>query len=1090
MRISIPLFLLLIFVVFFSGQAYPQRIPFRNYTTEDGLAQSQVLCIHQDSKGYLWFGNGSVISVYDGAKFVTYTTKDGLPTRNLVYTMLEDRTGNLWLGTLGGGICRFDSSICNRDHAVIYNTDNGLPNNQIFCSFQDSRGGIWFGTDSGAVRFNGKDFKVFSTDEGLPASRIRAIAEDNDGNLWFSAWGEGVYKYESGIFNHYSARDGLANDHVYAIVKDKKGMLWFATRSGLSGLNPNEPDRGFITFTVDDGLVYGKIYSLAVDRANNLWLGSDSHGICKYDGKSFVVYNTSNGLINDRVYCIIEDREYNIWFGTIGGISKLTNQQFENYTTEYGLCNSYVTAVAQDRRGDFWFGTNGGGVSKLSHGEFTNYTTEDGLSHNVVRAICDDAYGNMWLGTRGGISIFDGKRFPSIGPDQGLVSDYVRDIAIDQNGNFWIATDNGVSRIEKGTRHITNFTTQDGLAHPSVWAVLCDRHNVLWFATYEGGVYKFADGGFTCFNKSDGLTGNQVFSILEDSDGNLWFGTTSGVSKFDGENFTNYTAEDGLSSNSVWLILQDRDHNLWFGTNRGIDRFDGATWRNYDARSGLAASEINIHSGIVDRDGKLWFGSVAGVTKYDPSKDIPRNIPPLIYIEQLQISDVPFPLDNAQRLAHDQNNIAFDFLALSFGDQSALQYRYFLEGFDRTWSKISSRRYAKYTNLKNGHYTFNVEARNRDGIWSSKPAKFSFVITPPLWQTLWFKLLVTIFAVCSALGIHLLRTRAIRLRNVALEKKVATRTKDLKISEAKYRNIVENIEDVYYRIDNAGNLVMMSPSGLRLMGYDSVQDLLGKNIVNEFFENAEAAQSFFDKVRKEGRLLRYEFRPRLADGNRIIAEGNSRLFLDEKGNEIGIEGLFTDVTERRRAEENLRKSREILQSMVDNVDYGLCVMDLERRILESNRKMREWFPDVADGVHPFWSQDSAHGDKAIANVPTVHTIEISKKTANVEHKHTPSKVSYQITAVPVFDEHNRAVATVEIIEKREPGQDQVFITICSGCKNVRLAKKTDTSPEVWIDIETFVIEHLPKLHSENIAFIHGLCSPCVERLYGKILRRT
>ena len=193
-----------------------------------------------------------------------------------------------------------------------------------------------------------KYFAFIKTQKGafgsvtVAACRIRAIAEDNAGNLWFSTWGKGVYKYESGKFQHYSTHDGLTNNHVYAIVKDKKGVLWFATRSGLSRLDPNEPDRGFFTFTVDDGLVCDKIYSLAVDRINNLWLGTDGGGICKYDGKSFVAYNTSNALINDRVYCIMEDREYNLWFGTIGGISKLTNQQFESYTTEYGLCTTLI----------------------------------------------------------------------------------------------------------------------------------------------------------------------------------------------------------------------------------------------------------------------------------------------------------------------------------------------------------------------------------------------------------------------------------------------------------------------------------------------------------------------------------------------------------------------------------------------------------------------------------------------------------------------------------------------------------------------------------------------------------------------------
>ena len=572
-----------------------------NYTSDNGLTLDAIACAGMDHFGNLWFGTaGNGISRYDGKSFTNFTEAHGLCS-NQVNNILEDKNGNLWFGTWGG-VSRYDGR-----SFVTFTTAQGLGNNIVRAILEDKNGNLWFGTDGGGVsRYDGISFKNFTTTDGLCNNSVYCILEDKAGNLWFGTNG-GVSRYNGKSFTNYTTAQGLASNSVNSCTEDNSGDLWFGTAgSGVSRFD----GKSFKGFTTLQGLASNLVYCALKDKQGNLWFGTDGGGVSRYDGTSFTNYKTAQGLANNNVHSIIEDKAGNIWFGTFGGgLSEYTKKPFVNYTTAQGLSNNAVITILQDKTGDVWFGTYGGGVVRYNRKSFIIFTTAQGLPNNIVISSLEDREGNLWFGTfGGGVIRYDGKS-------------------------------------------LTVFTTAQGLANDNVRGILQDKKGNIWFCTAGGGVSKYDGKVFTTFNTKQGLCYNNVISIAEDKIGNLWFGTDGGgISCYNGTSFTNYTTAQGLVNNIVYAIAVDKYGNLWFGTfGGGISRYDGKSFVNYDRSSGLP--DNNIYSILFDKQEDIVIGSNEGIAVCSSFK--PKLSDALIG---------PVTKENGEAYIRVQNNLANEHL--------------------------------------------------------------------------------------------------------------------------------------------------------------------------------------------------------------------------------------------------------------------------------------------------------------------------------------------------------------------------------------------------------------------------------------------
>ncbi len=486
-------------------------------------------------------------------------------------------------------------------------------------SLQVQRGRIIKSIDFRFAPFKKGTWKNYSYPHGgLADNTVRVIHRAPDGIMWFGTE-SGASRHDGKEFVHLTANDGLMDNWIGDIYHDPDGIMWFGTLGGVSQYD----GRKFTNLTMRDGLMVSFVKNIYRDPNGAMWFGGLMGGISRYDGKEFVNWDEQDGLGSSSVKDIYCDPDGVMWFGTLNGVSRLDGDGlFFNSTEKYKLANTRVNAIYQDPDGIMWFGTFGRGIFRYDGNEFVNITEKDGLAGNSVRRnIYRNPDGVTWFGTDGGVSRYDGEGFVNFTTKDGLVDDSIIALYGDPDGVIWLGTSKGVSRYDERT--FVSFTMKDGLSHNSVWAIHSDPDGIMWFGT-DGGVSRYDGKEFVNLTAKNGLAGNSVRSIHRDTDGVIWFGTDGGVSRYDGKKFVNFSIENGLANNSVRAIHSDTDGAIWFGTDGGVSRYDSREFINFNTEDGLANNSVwAIHS---DTDGVIWFGADAwtasngDISRYDGEK--------------------------------------------------------------------------------------------------------------------------------------------------------------------------------------------------------------------------------------------------------------------------------------------------------------------------------------------------------------------------------------------------------------------------------------------------------------------------------------
>ena len=613
---------------------------------EQGMNSSFVLAILEDSHGNLWFGTGGGgVSRFNGETFTHFTEKEGL-SNNQVWSILEDSSGNLWFGTWGGGV-----SMYNGEFFTHFTEKEGLSNNRVRSILEDQYGNLWFGTWGGGVSmYNGETIIHFTEKEGLSNNYVQSIMEDSRGNMWFGTRGEGVSRFNGVTFTYFTEKEGLSNNDVLAILEDKNGNFWFGTRGGGVSMFNGET---FTHFTEKEGLSNNEVNSIFEDSHGNLWFGTLGGGVSMFNGEIFTHITEIQGLSNNNVKAIFEDSHGNLWFGTdYGGVSVYDGNSFTHFIEKESLSYNRVRSMMEDSHNNFWFGGWNGGVSMFDGETITNYSEKEGFSDYNVLSIFEDSYGNLWFGTElGGVIMYNGKSFTHFTKTEGLSSNNIRTILEDSQGNLWFGTYKGGVSMYNGDT-FTHYTEKEGLSNNYVLSIMEDSHNNLWFGTFGGGVCKYNGDTFTHFTEKEGLSNNNVLSVQEDSHGNIWFGTYGGgVNMYDGQTITHFTETEGLSDNTVQSILEDDIGNLWISTERGLNlivfdpdsvnvRYNNPVIHTYNLQDGLKGMDFLLNRAILDSKNRIWWGNSQSLVMLDMDNfKIPVE-PPSMQLSHIEINQL------------------------------------------------------------------------------------------------------------------------------------------------------------------------------------------------------------------------------------------------------------------------------------------------------------------------------------------------------------------------------------------------------------------------------------------------------------------
>ena len=766
-----------------AGVMRGQQFGFTAFTPKDGLAQSQVRCMAQDSAGYLWFGTLGGASRFDGSDFTNFGLRQGLPDPQ-VNAMLATPDGSVWLAC-GTSLTRFDGEAM-RPVAL----PSPASDNRIMALAGARNGTVYVGIDGGGL-LQVRDGKV-AVPEGWPqdtAQGVRSLLMLPDGTLLVGLR-SGLLRWKDGECENIRLPFVAG---VSALAQGHDGTLWIGTfGAGLAGLGK---DGTFMVYDESNGLLQNYVRSLLVDSRGRLWVGTKFGANLLEDGRmrSYTVYQ---GMPNDNIWCIDEDNSGGLWFGTDGaGVLRYAGERFVTFTVTEGLCSDLVMSVVSDKRGDLWLGTYNNGVCRMD--AMANITTLDGLPNNTVWCGLSDPDSSLWFGTSDGLChIIRGKVVP-LQADRALQGQRVLCLHRSENGELWCGTRDGVTvvPVEGAAERITQL---NGIPLRGVRSILEGTDGVVWLAT-DMGVVRMAHGKAKRFTTLDGLAHNTVFCLAKDRSGRLWAGTSNGLSCLTGERFSSIELGLDFGSNYVSLLQRGHGDELWAGTNNGLFRFipdsllrDPEAVEHITEVDGLRGLECNLNAGYGTEAGRLFFGTNAGLTMYDPLAPRSRrsDLPPRTYITG--ISSFLQPIPGADSLGvgegpgrpidvpYLKNHLTFTYTAIALTDGRHVRFQYRLEGFDSDWLPATEARSASYSNLPQGDFAFEVRAADRQGRWGA-PARLAFNIAPPFWLTWWFFLLCATAMAASLYAI--LHYRAVRRERVEHTRQLVLRSRMLKLEQ-------------------------------------------------------------------------------------------------------------------------------------------------------------------------------------------------------------------------------------------------------------------------------------------------------------------
>ncbi|MFN8346162.1 MAG: two-component regulator propeller domain-containing protein [Spirosomataceae bacterium] len=679
----------------------------------------------------------------------------------------------------------------------------GLSQISVNSILQDHRGLMWFGTQDGLNCYDGQRMQVYRQipfdSTSLSDDYITALFEDSQQRLWVGTTnGLNCYQFSTGLFR----RIGPTKTVIKALTEDKNHVLWIGTEAGWLTLKPNEttlrpakespanPKKLLAAKLTPLLPPQTMITALLTDRTGVVWVGTHGQGIFRFRfeaiSQEYELLDTfeedffdKNGLKSSHITCLYEGHEPNedvVWVGTreagvqLYSRSKNTFRHWERLFTKEPAGGRSFFGLTTDKRGYLWAGT-------YSHLYRIHRQTRDIKSftvapNTVIETTMEDSQGRFWAGGNNGLFRYDysHERFTSFHlPPYDEHNPWVFRIYEDIRKELWVGTRGYLANIKpSGKTEILrelSGTENTKIKLQNVGTIQRDAQGAMWIGMRHGLVYWPTDGKKARLflnNPGDAksLISNTVLDVHIDPKQRVWICTAKGLSQAKNQNgkieFEHFTEKEGLPNSFVYGALSDHVGNLWLTTNGGLVRFnpEHRTFRTYTEQDGLGGMEFNSGGFHRSYDGELFLGGNGMLLSLRPEQIVTNRHLPKIVLTSFRKFEKPVPeiaglLAKKQpiELNYDDNFFSFEWAALDYTNPSRNQYAYRLEGFEKDWVYIGSRRFVGFTNLNPGKYTLWVKAANSEGVWNEKDLlRISLVIKPPFWQTWWFYVLVAALA--------------------------------------------------------------------------------------------------------------------------------------------------------------------------------------------------------------------------------------------------------------------------------------------------------------------------------------------------------
>lgn len=763
-----------------------QQLYFNHLSVNNGLSQGVNNCIYRDSRGFVWISSFDGLNRFDGVSCISFR-ESPLEEKGLKGTLflniLEDKASNLWIGS-NAGLNLYNRQL---DKFINYKIESRSNDDQFYSPFYiDDKNKVWLQSGADIIIFNPADESFYFPPHNFAAGNLIAkpwplalfqplqkiYAINNHSTLLWEGDVQGTTISWNSMPLTFPAK------RVNAMIETTGGELFFGTETGIF--------RSTLPFQKINKIVYQHypiqdVSALHLDQDGNLWAGTLQNGLYKIDtftgnsSQQYIssVYN-SYSLSGNQVQYVYTDQKANLWVSIWGkgvDFTSLNKFRFSHHVSKeeavQANADNFIRSIIQVKD-EFWCGTQSGGILILDENKKIKTSIKKGLPLSIEHLYIDQLQ-QVWAATLEGLFLINPlskkiEKMPNNPNGFGVASNQYNYITGITNNQYLVSTNAGLFLLSKKQDQY-QFTLLKGITAKDVYlTTYIDQQQLL----YVSRAFK----GFTvCTLENDSLKVlkdvpmQASIKCFYETDSSIWIGSTIGLIHFSKKKrsiLKYFTTKQGLSNQYIYGVLADENY-LWISTNAGINRLtiSNNQVKYYSTGDGLQSNEFNTYSFLRSSKGEFLFGGVNGLNSFFPAQLKNKASPPQLILTGIQLNDTLYkPSINQSEikdlnLSFRQNTVSFQFTVIHYANAPANTLSYTLEGYDKSWVSIPNKSLIRYANLPFGDYTLKVKAINSDGIVAETLYQLPIHISTPWWQTIWFRLLITI----AALGIIFLIIR-------------------------------------------------------------------------------------------------------------------------------------------------------------------------------------------------------------------------------------------------------------------------------------------------------------------------------------------
>ena len=902
------------------------------WLSNEGVPENSALGLAQTGDGYMWVGTPDGLLRFNGLEFTHVLDSKAPESLKTVVNMLStDRLGRLWIGAEGGVAVRDQSGW----RAI------KAPKTVLRSVASDSEGRVLLGGLYGELfTLKGDDLVSFPPPPQLATNGVFCATDARDGGLWLANRGfvgrlvqgewkpigqppvstkyivavagrtEGIWTFSTGELKHYHA-DGTVDsvsapelELPRAMIEDASGWIWVVSSS--RGALRFKPGGGPLRITSKSGLAHNTLWCICEDSEGDIWMGGSYAGLNRLKRRRFITLSEDDGLPDNKVQAIVEVNPGEIMVGTHGGGMAIIRDHRVVFPQPPGPLphHAFIWSLLKDGEGRMWLGDSVG-LYLREHGAERRLPFP-GLKGASVNSLVPDQYGRIWVGASSGLGLIERDQWLWWSTNSLLANACITCVAEEvRTGDVYAGTyDGGIFVLDKGDpgrlRHLPD------TRHFRLSSLTADRDGCIWAGVYGMGLLRIRDGKLAWLGRKDGLPADAVSSMVDDGLGWFWLGTPSGVLR---------VSREGL-------------HALADGTVRD------AMFNRFTTSDGLESDFCTeAHQPVVLKDslGQLWFATFKGVASIDPASLVINTSPAPAFVQKLVYSDrwgsnqiVHQPSAKGVVIPAGSTELSIHFDVLSFSSPEKVRLFYDLEGDTSGWVELIGGRDLRFPSLSPKTYSVRLKTINSDGVIRDGVTRLTFKVAPFFWQTVWFPVLgFLVFAGAGGYAAWRFSHHRLRRRIEFLQNQRA-----LEHERARLATILEATSDLVAFADSQGNILHLNPAGCALLGLKSEASRKGLRLAE--IQPKWAAERITNEGIPFARLhgsWEGEAALKTGEGQEIPVSQVIIVHKDESGRDNFLSTIARDISERKRAELEMRRQEEWFRSLIENASDMITVLN-------------------------------------------------------------------------------------------------------------------------------------------------------------------